>query len=99
MGNIFMNLFRGLFGKKEMCILMAGLDAAGKITILYKLKRGEIVTTIPTIDFNMKTVEYRNISFTVWHVGGQDKIWPLWLHYFQNTQVSALCLTAMTENV
>ncbi|KAB1284219.1 ADP-ribosylation factor 1 [Camelus dromedarius] len=65
MGNIFMNLFRGLFGKKEMCILMAGLDAAGKITILYKLKRGEIVTTIPTIDFNMKTVEYRNISFTV----------------------------------
>ena len=26
-----------------------GLDAAGKTTILYKLKLGEIVTTIPTI--------------------------------------------------
>jgi ADP-ribosylation factor protein 1 len=31
-------------------------------------------------------VEYKNISFTVWDVGGQDKIRPLWRHYFQNTQ-------------
>ena len=40
-------------------------DAAGKTTILYKLKLGEIVTTIPTIGFNVETVEYKNISFTV----------------------------------
>ena len=60
-----------------------GLDAAGKTTILYKLKLGEIVTTIPTIGFNVETVEYKNISFTVWDVGGQDKIRPLWRHYFQ----------------
>ncbi|XP_035577736.1 ADP-ribosylation factor 1-like [Zalophus californianus] len=86
MGNIFANLFKGLFGKKEMCLLMVGLDAAGKTTILYKLKLGEIVTTIPTIGFNMETVEDKNISFTVWDVGGQDKIRPLWHHYFQNTQ-------------
>ncbi|VDK47405.1 unnamed protein product [Cylicostephanus goldi] len=81
---------------------MVGLDAAGKTTILYKLKLGEIVTTIPTIGafftkvfrskmllvcrFNVETVEYKNISFTVWDVGGQDKIRPLWRHYFQNTQ-------------
>merc|ERR1712126_464283 len=68
-----------------MRILMVGLDAAGKTTILYKLKLGEIVTTIPTIGFNVETVEYKNISFTVWDVGGQDKIRPLWRHYFQNT--------------
>lgn len=49
MGNIFAQLFRGLFGRAEMRILMVGLDAAGKTTILYKLKLGEIVTTIPTI--------------------------------------------------
>lgn len=49
MGNVFATLFKGLFGKKEMRILMVGLDAAGKTTILYKLKLGEIVTTIPTI--------------------------------------------------
>ena len=86
MGNLFANLFSGLFGKRDMRILMVGLDAAGKTTILYKLKLGEIVTTIPTIGFNVETVEYKNISFTVWDVGGQDKIRPLWRHYFQNTQ-------------
>uniref|UniRef100_A0A452TDQ4 ADP-ribosylation factor 3-like n=1 Tax=Ursus maritimus TaxID=29073 RepID=A0A452TDQ4_URSMA len=86
MGNIFGNLLKSLIGKKEMRILMVGLDAAGKTTILYKLKLGEIVTTIPTIGFNVETVEYKNISFTVWDVGGQDKIRPLWRHYFQNTQ-------------
>lgn len=53
---------------------------------MYKLKLGEIVTTIPTIGFNVETVEYKNICFTVWDVGGQDKIRPLWRHYFQNTQ-------------
>jgi len=86
MGMSMSRLFLGLFGKKEMRILMVGLDAAGKTTILYKLKLGEIVTTIPTIGFNVETVEYKNISFTVWDVGGQDKIRPLWRHYFQNTQ-------------
>jgi len=86
MGGMFSNLFKSLFGKKEMRILMVGLDAAGKTTILYKLKLGEIVTTIPTIGFNVETVEYKNISFTVWDVGGQDKIRPLWRHYFLNTQ-------------
>ena len=44
-----MNLFKRRFGKKEMRVLMCGLDGAGKNTILYKLKLGEIVTTIPTI--------------------------------------------------
>merc|ERR1712007_368597 len=85
MGN-FMSIFARLISKKEMRILMVGLDAAGKTTILYKFKLGEIVTTIPTIGFNVETVEYKNISFTVWDVGGQDKIRPLWRHYYQGTQ-------------
>ncbi|XP_062373579.1 ADP-ribosylation factor 4-like isoform X2 [Sardina pilchardus] len=38
------------------------------------------------LGFNVETVEYKNICFTVWDVGGQDKIRPLWRHYFQNTQ-------------
>merc|ERR1711990_672288 len=86
MGLTLSSVFGRLFGKKQMRILMVGLDAAGKTTILYKLKLGEIVTTIPTIGFNVETVEYKNISFTVWDVGGQDKIRPLWRHYYQNTQ-------------
>lgn len=83
---LFSKVFQRLFGKKEVRILMVGLDAAGKTTILYKLKLGEVVTTIPTIGFNVETIEYKNISFTVWDVGGQDKIRLLWKHYYQNTQ-------------
>ena len=45
----FASLFSGLFGKKEIRILMVGLLAAGKTTILNNLRMGEIVTTIPTI--------------------------------------------------
>ena len=80
------SLWARLFSTQEMRILMVGLDAAGKTTILYKLKLGEVVTTIPTIGFNVETVSYKNINFTVWDVGGQDKIRPLWRHYYQNTQ-------------
>jgi len=85
MGSFFGKLFYG-FGSRDMRILMVGLDAAGKTTVLYKLKLGEIVTTIPTIGFNVETVKYKNINFTVWDVGGQDKIRPLWRHYYQNTE-------------
>jgi ADP-ribosylation factor protein 1 len=86
MGLLFSKVWERMLGKQEMRILMVGLDAAGKTTILYKLKLGEVVTTIPTIGFNVETVDYKNISFTVWDVGGQDKIRPLWRHYYQNTQ-------------
>nr|CAB3222739.1 ADP-ribosylation factor 4-like [Phallusia mammillata] len=86
MGLSISSLFSKLWQKANMRILMVGLDAAGKTTILYKLKLGEIVTTIPTIGFNVETVEYKNVCFTVWDVGGQDKIRPLWRHYYQNTQ-------------
>uniref|UniRef100_A0A7S1WMH6 ADP-ribosylation factor n=1 Tax=Alexandrium catenella TaxID=2925 RepID=A0A7S1WMH6_ALECA len=85
MGLTFTKIWQRFAGKTEMRILMVGLDAAGKTTILYKLKLGEVVTTIPTIGFNVETVEYKNLSFTVWDVGGQDKIRPLWRHYYQGT--------------
>ncbi|CAK8684711.1 ADP-ribosylation factor 3-like [Clavelina lepadiformis] len=79
-------LFKKLFSNKEVRILMVGLDCAGKTTILYNLKMGKVVRTIPTIGFNVETVEYKNLSFSVWDIGGQDKIRPLWRHYFYNVQ-------------
>merc|ERR1719271_1954022 len=85
MGLAFSRIWERMFGKKEMRILMVGLDAAGKTTILYKLKLGEVVTTIPTIGFNVETVEHKNITFTVWDIGGQDKIRKLWRYYYQGT--------------
>ena len=71
MGITISALFKRFLGSKEMRILMVGLDAAGKTTILYKLKLGEVQATIPTIGFNVEMVEYKNICFTVWDVGGQ----------------------------
>eukprot|EP00301_Raphidiophrys_heterophryoidea_P006165 c12510_g1_i2.p1 GENE.c12510_g1_i2~~c12510_g1_i2.p1 ORF type:complete len:185 (-),score=57.50 c12510_g1_i2:94-648(-) len=76
----------GNLGTRQARILMLGLDAAGKTTILYKLKLGEVATTLPTIGFNVETVKYKNVEFTVWDVGGQNKIRRLWQHYFQGTQ-------------
>ena len=75
-----------LAGKKDYRILMLGLDAAGKTTLLYKLKLGEVQNTIPTIGFNVEQVEYCNISFTVWDVGGQDKLRMLWRHYYNGVE-------------
>lgn len=63
-----------------------GLDDSGKTSILYKLKLGEFVATVPTIGFNVEALEYKNIRFTVWDVGGQDTIRPLWRYYYRNTQ-------------
>merc|ERR1711934_591956 len=86
MGMLMSKVWERMVSKKEMRILMVGLDAAGKTTILYKLKLGEVVTTIPTVGFNVEQVEYKNINFTAWDVGGQDKIRKLWRYYYQNTQ-------------
>lgn len=86
MGAPLSKMISKIFGSKEMRLLMLGLDAAGKTTILYKLKLGQDVTTIPTVGFNVETVTYKNVKFTVWDVGGQDKIRSLWRHYFSGTQ-------------
>ena len=75
-----------LFGTPEYRLLIVGLDASDKTSILYRLKLNERVTTIPTIGFNVETVMYKQSAFTMWDVGGCDKIRPLLRHYFQNTQ-------------
>mmetsp|Transcript_5769 Transcript_5769/g.13689 ORF Transcript_5769/g.13689 Transcript_5769/m.13689 type:complete len:229 (+) Transcript_5769:86-772(+) len=67
-------------------VLMVGLDAAGKTTILYKLQIGEVVNTIPTIGFNVETVSTNKLELLTWDVGGRDKIRPLWRHYLQKVQ-------------
>jgi GTPase SAR1 family protein len=64
MGLLFSKLFESLFGSKEVRILILGLDNAGKTTILYRLQNesDEAVQTIPTIGFNVETLQYKNIK-------------------------------------
>jgi small GTP-binding protein len=65
---------------------MVGLDAAGKTTILYRLKLGEYLPTIPTVGFNVETFEHKGMKMCVWDVGGQARLRGLWRHYYHNTQ-------------
>lgn len=64
MGILMSRLFDALFGTKEVRILILGLDNAGKTTILYRLQNesDEAVQTIPTIGFNVETLQYKNIK-------------------------------------
>ncbi|KAI5464985.1 hypothetical protein BGZ63DRAFT_350120 [Mariannaea sp. PMI_226] len=62
--------------------VLMGNDAAGKTTLLYQLKCGEHVQTIPTIGFNVETIESPDRSkITLWDIGGCDMIRPLIRHY------------------
>lgn len=44
-----------------------------------------VATLVISIGFNVEKVQYKNVIFTVWDVGGQEKLRPLWRHYFNNT--------------
>jgi small GTP-binding protein len=85
MGLFISRAMDALSGLKEKRILLLGLDAAGKTTVLYQLNQGEAVHTVPTVGFNVESVVYKNISFTYWDVGGQGKIRKLWHHYYAGT--------------
>ncbi|SCU87264.1 LAME_0D09406g1_1 [Lachancea meyersii CBS 8951] len=86
MGNFFSSMFDRLWGvNKELRILILGLDGAGKTTILYRLQIGEVVTTKPTIGFNVETLVYKNLKLNVWDLGGQTSIRPYWRCYYSNT--------------
>jgi ADP-ribosylation factor protein 1 len=83
---------------RQTRILMLGLDAAGKTTVLYKLKLGDLVTTIPTIGFNVEQVRYKNLEMTIWDVGGQDKIRALWRHYYEHTDALVWIVDSADES-
>ena len=77
---------KSLIYKKDAKVLMLGLDAAGKTTILYQLKLGLTVETIPTMGFVYESIQHKNFKLNVWDVAGQDSLRSLWKHYYQNTK-------------
>lgn len=82
MGSFITKIKSLLTYKQETKFIIIGLDNAGKTTLLYKMKLAETVPTIPTIGFNVETIEYKNLTITAWDIGGQHKIRQLWQHYY-----------------
>ena len=81
-----LSLIDRLFTKKEFRLLLLGLVGAGKTTILYKLKLGEIVSSFPLFGMEVETVKYKNTTFTSWDVGGGGRNRLRWKPYYSGTQ-------------
>ncbi|KAI5794393.1 ADP-ribosylation factor family-domain-containing protein [Peziza echinospora] len=98
MGASISSIFSKLWSKKEVRILILGLDNAGKTTLLYRLKIGEVVTTVPTVGFNVETVTYKNLNFNVWDLGGQTTIRPYWRCYYANSAAVVFVVDATDKD-
>jgi GTPase SAR1 family protein len=71
MANLLKGLGSLLRKRRDEKALILGIDGSGKTTLLYQLKLGEFVTTIPTMGFNVETIEHRKGQFTFMDVGGR----------------------------
>lgn len=87
MGSTLSSVLYRVLGSKKVKILVIGLEGAGKTTIIYRLKKGETLTNfIPTIGFNVESLEYKSICFDIWEFGGQPRNRLMSRHYFPGTQ-------------
>lgn len=83
-------------------IVMLGLDCSGKTTVLYRLKFGQYINTVPTIGFNcekirVQTSKSKGVNFIIWDIGGQDKLRPLWRSYTRCTDGIVFVVDSVDE--
>ncbi|VDD95728.1 unnamed protein product [Enterobius vermicularis] len=88
MGNLTTTIFRC----RRHQVIVLGLDNSGKSTIVYQLKLKHFVQQAPTIGFNCEKFRIKNGAakgqyFTVWDIGGQEKLRPLWKTYLRHASV------------
>mmetsp|Transcript_33733 Transcript_33733/g.64533 ORF Transcript_33733/g.64533 Transcript_33733/m.64533 type:complete len:210 (-) Transcript_33733:195-824(-) len=90
MGNAFRKLRDWLCAPSTFParVVMLGLDNSGKTTILMLLKDSSagFPRTVPTLGFNVECFRHQNVDLTVWDVGGQNQLRPLWQHYLKNSE-------------
>ncbi|KAK9830056.1 hypothetical protein WJX72_009458 [[Myrmecia] bisecta] len=92
MGQLMSSFWSYWFPNKEYKIVMVGLDNAGKTTTLYKLHLGEAVVTNPTVGSNVEQIEFQNLKFEVWDLGGQANLRPSWATYYRSTDAVIVVL-------
>ncbi|KAL6740883.1 hypothetical protein Aduo_014191 [Ancylostoma duodenale] len=88
MGGVISRVRYWLFGPIFCRVLMVGLHNAGKSTVLCKLKAGDVEAVTRTAGFNVETVDYRDVSFTIWDIGGNQKVRHIWKHYYVNVKAT-----------
>jgi len=50
------------------------------------------------IGFNVETVQYKNLKFQVWDLGGQTSIRPYWRCYYSNTDAIIYVVDSMDRD-
>ena len=87
MGNWITNVWDRLFGeKRDMKIVLVGLDAAGKTTILNKMRFDEVIATAPTIGVNTEDIQIKNVQIKVFDLAGQEKMRSVWKYYYSSIE-------------
>eukprot|EP00347_Sterkiella_histriomuscorum_P000030 403377450 len=87
MGNWITNVWDRLFNeKREFKMVIIGLDAAGKTTILKKMRFDEIMPTAPTIGIETEDIQVKNINIKVFDLAGQEKMRNVWKYYYSSIE-------------
>ena len=100
-GGLFLevsDLIKTLTDVEEKKMVLFGVHGVGKTALLYKMKTGEMVSTLPTIGFNVETIKFKGTNFTIWDVGGHEKLIPLWKHYVQNIACVVFLINASKKD-
>lgn len=78
----------------KLCIIYS--LTVSQPAILYKLKLGQSVTTIPTVGFNVETVTYKNVKFNVWVssncIHSSHKVYVILRSILLNAHMSVYCI-------
>eukprot|EP00929_Paragymnodinium_shiwhaense_P113490 TRINITY_DN81784_c0_g1_i1.p1 TRINITY_DN81784_c0_g1~~TRINITY_DN81784_c0_g1_i1.p1 ORF type:complete len:186 (+),score=69.53 TRINITY_DN81784_c0_g1_i1:85-642(+) len=87
-----MGLFKRLFGgftvtKKQVRIVVVGLDNSGKTTVLNCLKpKKASLETVPTVGFNTEEFAKHGVNFCAFDMSGQSRYRNLWEHYYGDVE-------------
>ncbi len=98
MGGLVSFFSEWVYGNQKASILILGLDASGKTTIMNRLKYGDNMVTIPTIGFNCEHIQFGNLNFIGWDIGGQNRIRRLWHNYFENADAVVFVIDSSDRN-
>eukprot|EP00928_Gymnodinium_smaydae_P062992 TRINITY_DN46700_c0_g1_i1.p1 TRINITY_DN46700_c0_g1~~TRINITY_DN46700_c0_g1_i1.p1 ORF type:complete len:215 (+),score=59.14 TRINITY_DN46700_c0_g1_i1:92-646(+) len=84
---LFKRLFGGMAAKKQVRIVVVGLDNSGKTTVLNCLKpKKASLETVPTVGFAMEEFAKHGVNFCAFDMSGQSRYRNLWEHYYGDVE-------------